>query len=104
VTNPRTTAVDVLVHIKGFSQTNPSLTFDILCGVTCVDVGTTPTPVTIAAGTSVTFSFTQSANSTNLVAGNKYSFTAVLTWGSTGSSPSTFVTSNSKSGAFAIVA
>src|SRR2546425_1154618 len=104
VTNPRTTAVDVLVHIKGSSQTNPSLNFDILCGVTCVNVGTTPTPVTIAAGTSVTFSFIQSASTTNLVATNMYSFTAVLIWGSTGSSPSTFVPSNSKSGAFAVVA
>jgi len=100
VSNPQTNSVSVLVHITGTSQTNPSLTFDIMCGVTCVDTGGAVTPVTVAAGASLSFSFSQSITSGSV--GNKFSFTAVLLWGPVGSTPS--ITSNSKSGAFAVVA
>src|SRR3989449_4750641 len=56
VDNPLSSTVSVVVRIVGGSAINPSLTFDVTCGVTCVNtvggVNFTPglTPVSIAAG------------------------------------------------------
>jgi hypothetical protein len=105
VTNPLSASVKLVVRIVGVSTINPSLTFDITCGVTCVTTATggvslTPglTPVTVAAGTSSTsFGFNQ------LIPGGfvnqKFAFTATVYW-ATGT---LYTSSNSKSGAFAVV-
>ena len=105
VTNPLSTTAKLVVRITGVSTINPSLTFDITCGITCVNtalggVNATPglTPVSVAAGTSSTsFSFNQIIPGTFV--NQKFSFTATLYWSTgTGYTPST-----SKSGSFAIV-
>ena len=105
VVNPLSTGVNVVVRIVGSSAINPTLSFDVTCGVTCVNtdpggVNFTPglTPVSVAAGaTSFSFSFSQSING-NFV-NQKVSFTATLYW-----TTATFYTrGNSKSGAFAVV-
>src|SRR2546428_9643345 len=69
-TNPLSTNVNVVVRIVGSSIINPSLTFDVTCGVTCDDtaggVNSTPglTPVSVPAGASaVLFSLRQYINS-----------------------------------------
>jgi hypothetical protein len=104
VANPLSSPVAVYVEIKGVSQTDPTVNFDIICGTVCVNAGTpipSTLPVTIAAGTaSTSFSFTQPipANFLN----NKLSFTASLFWGPAGTIPST-LSSVTKSGAFAVV-
>ena len=105
VANPLTTSFNVVVRITGTSTTNPLLTFDVTCGVTCVNtdaggVNSTPglTPVSVPAGTSsLSFSFNQ-AISPSFV-NNKFTFTATLYWSlGTGYTPS-----STKSGAFAVV-
>ncbi len=105
VTNPLSKAAKLVVRITGFSTINPTLTFDITCGFTCVNTATAGvnfttglTPVTVAAGTSSTsFSFNQ------LIPGSfvnqKFAFTATVYW-ATGT---LYTASNSKSGAFAVV-
>jgi hypothetical protein len=105
VTNPLSTTAKLVVRIVGFSTINPSLGFDITCGVTCVTTATGGvnltsglTPVTVAAGTSSTsFSFNQ------LIPGSfvnqKFAFTATVFW-ATGT---LYTASNTKSGAFAVV-
>ena len=105
VTNPLTSNIQVVVRIVGASTTNPSLTFDVTCGVTCVDtasggVNSTPglTPVPVGFFTSSTsFSFNQPIPGS--FANQKVTFTATLYW-ATGT---TYTASNSKSGAFAVV-
>jgi hypothetical protein len=106
VANPLSTSVNVVVRIVGASTTNPSLTFDVTCGVTCVNTATggvnsTPglTPVSVAGGTSsFSFSFNQLIPGTFV--NTKFAFTATLYW-ATGT---VYASSNSKSGAFAVVA
>jgi hypothetical protein len=104
VSNPLSVTAKLVVRIVGVSTINPSLTFDITCGVTCVNtagaVNSTPglTPVLVAAGTSSTsFSFNQ------LIPGSfvnqKFTFTATVYW-TTGT---LYTLSNSKSGSFAVV-
>jgi hypothetical protein len=105
VANPLSTNAELVVRIVGVSTINPSLTFDVTCGVTCVNtasggVNLTPglTPVTVPAGTaSFSFSFNQ------LIPGSfvnqKFTFTVALYW-ATGT---LYTPSNSKSGAFAVV-
>ncbi len=105
VSNPLSTNVKLVVRIVGVSTINPSLSFDVTCGVTCVNTAfggvnftSGLTPVTVAAGTSSTsFSFNQ------LIPGGfvnqKFTFTATLYW-ATGT---LYTPSNSKSGAFAVV-
>jgi len=105
VSNSFTTSVNVVVRIVGASATNPLLSFDVTCGVTCVNtdsggVNSTPglTPVSVPAGTSsLSFSFNQ-AISPSFV-NNKFSFTATLYW----SLGSGYTPSSTKSGAFAVV-
>src|SRR2546422_4173 len=105
VTNPLSANIQVVVRIVGTSTTNPSLTFDITCGVTCVNtasagVNSTPglTPVPVGFFTSSTsFSFNQPIPGS--FANQKFTFTATLYW-ATGT---TYIASNSKSGAFAVV-
>src|SRR2546428_488158 len=105
VTNPLSANIRVVVRIVGASTTNPSLTFDITCGVTCVNTasagvnstpGLTPVPVGFFSS-STSFSFNQPIPGS--FANQKFTFTATLYW-STGT---TYVASNSKSGAFAVV-
>jgi len=103
VANPLSTSVNVLVRIVGSSSINPSLTFDVTCGVTCVNtaggVNNTRglTPVSVAAGAmSFSFSFSQPISSS--FANQKISFTATLYW-TTGT---VYSPSNSKSGTFAV--
>jgi len=104
VTNPLSATANVVVRIVGQSTTNPAHTFDVTCGVTCVDtvggVNFTPglTPVSIAAGTS-SFSFTFNQPISSGFANEKFTFTATLYW-TTGT---LYTQSNSKSGAFAVV-
>jgi hypothetical protein len=105
VTNPLSTTAKLVVRIVGVSTINPSLTFDITCGVTCVNTSTGGvsltsglTPVSVAAGTSSTsFTFNQ------LIPGGfvnqKFTFTATVYW-TTGT---LYTASNTKSGAFAVV-
>jgi len=103
--NPLSTSAKVLIRIVGQSTTNPTHTFDVTCGVTCVNtasggVNFTPglTPVTVAAGTSsLSFTFNQPISST--FANEKFTFTATLYW-TTGT---LYTHSDSKSGAFAVV-
>jgi len=105
VANPLSTGVNVVVRIVGSSATNPSLTFDVTCGVTCVNtaggVNSTPglTPVSVAAGAkSFSFSFNQLVDPS--FANTKITFTATLHW-TTGT---LYASSSSKSGAFAVMA
>jgi hypothetical protein len=105
VANPLSTSVSVVVRIVASSAINPSLSFDVTCGVTCVNtdpggVNFTPglTPVSVAAGaSSFSFSFSQpiSGNFVN----QKVSFTVTVYW-ATGT---LYTHGNSKSGAFAVV-
>src|SRR2546430_2528261 len=105
VTNPLSSPVEVLVRIVGASTINPSNTFDVTCGVTCVNtasggVNSTPglTPVPVDLHTSSTsISFNQPIPSS--FANQKFTFTATLYW-TTGT---VYSASNSKSGAFAVV-
>jgi len=105
VTNPLSTSAKLLVRIVGVSTINPTITFDVTCGVTCVNTSTGGvnltaglTPVTVAAGTSSTsFSFNQIVLGTFV--DQKFTFTATLYW-TTGT---LYTPSNSKSGAFAVV-
>jgi len=103
--NPFTTSVRVLVRIVGISTTNPSLTFDVTCGVTCVStasggVNFTPglAPVTVAAGAS-SFSFGFNQPISGIFVNQKVAFTTTLYW-TTGT---VYNSGNSKSGAFAVV-
>ena len=104
VANPLPATAFVVVRIVGLSTTNPAHTFDVTCGVTCVntvggDVNNTPglTPVSVAAGTtSFSFSFNQPISSSFV--NQKISFTATLYW-TTGT---VYSPSDSKSGTFAV--
>jgi hypothetical protein len=94
-----------VVRIVGASTINPSLGFDITCGVTCVNTATggvnlTPglTPVSVAAGTSST-SFTFNQLIPGSFVNQKFAFTATVYW-TTGT---LYTPSNTKSGAFAVV-
>ena len=104
VANPLSSSINVVIRIVGASTTNPANSFDVTCGVTCVNtagggVNSTPglTPVSVAAGaTSFSFSFSQPISSS--FANQKISFTATLYW-TTGT---VYSPSNSKSGTFAV--
>ena len=105
VTNPLSSPVEVLVRIVGASTINPSNTFDVTCGVTCVNTssggvnstpGLTPVPVDLHTS-SLSISFNQPIPSS--FANQKFTFTATLYW-ATGT---VYSASNSKSGAFAVV-
>ena len=104
VTNPLSSTANVVVRIVGQSPTNPAHTFDVTCGVTCVNtaggVNFTPglTPVSVAAGAS-SFSFTFNQPISGSFANEKFTFTATLYW-TTGT---LYTPSSSKSGAFAVV-
>lgn len=104
VANPLSTSVKVLVRIVGSSSLNPSLTFDVTCGVTCVNtaggVNTTPglTPVSVIPGAkSFSFSFSQAVG--GIFINTKLMFTATLYW-TTGT---VYNSSSSRSGSFAIL-
>ena len=103
VVNPLSSSVKLVVRIVGISTTNPGNSFDVTCGVTCVNtasggVNATPglTPVTVGAGVSTSFSFNQIVSGFN---NEKVSFTATLFY-ATGT---IYTHSDSKSGAFAVV-
>src|SRR2546426_4072701 len=104
VANPLSASVNVVVRIVESSLINPSLTFDVTCGVTCVDtaggVNSTPglTPVSVPAGAS-SFSFSFSQSISGSFVNQKVSFTATLYW-ATGTF---YNSSNSRSGSFAVV-
>ena len=105
VSNPLSTSVKVVVRIVGSSTINPSLTFDLVCGVTCVNtlanVNLTPglTPVSVASGaTSVSFGFSQPISSSFV--GQKVVFTMTFYW-ETGT---LYTSDGSASGSFAVVA
>jgi len=104
VANPLSTSVNVVVRIVGSSAIDPSLTFDVTCGVTCVNtaggVNNTPglTPVSVAAGAkSFSFSFNQFIDPS--FANAKISFTATLYW-TTGTG---FTAGGTKTGSFVVV-
>ena len=84
VSNPLSTSAKVVVRIVGSSTINPSLTFDVICGTTCINtfinVNLTPglTPVTINAGASTAFSFSQPISTS--FSGQKVTFTVTLYW------------------------
>jgi hypothetical protein len=103
VTNPLFDNVYVLIRIVGVSAINPSLTFDVTCGVTCVNTapggvnftaGLTPVPVGFHGMSSFSFSQTISGSFVN----QKFTFTATLYW----TAGTFYVSSNSKSGSFAV--
>ena len=98
------TSVRVLVRIVGHSGTNPSLTFDVICGVTCVNnaggVNNTPglTPVTVPSGAkSFSFSFNQPISSSFV--NEKVNFTASLYW----TNGNLYIVGGTNSGSFAVV-
>ena len=104
VANPLPSSVNVVVRIVGASLMTPSLSFDVTCGVTCVNTSgnvnaaaVAAGPVSVAAGTTFSFSFNQLLSTS--FAGNKFAFTATLYW----ASGTVYSASNSKSGAFAVV-
>ena len=104
VANPMTSSVNVVVRIVGSSLVNPSLTFDVTCGVTCVNtnanvntVAAAAGPVPVASGATFSFSFSQPLSSS--FANTKITFTATLYW----SAGTMYTSSSTKSGAFAIV-
>ena len=103
VDNPLSSAVNVVIRIVGGSAINPSLTFDVTCGVTCVNtvggVNFTPglTPVSLAAGAKISFSFNQPISGS--FANQKVTFTATLYW-ATGT---LYTRGNPRSGSFAVV-
>jgi len=104
VANPSMTSVRVLVRIVGHSGTNPSLTFDVICGVTCVNnaggVNNTPglTPVTVPSGAkSFSFSFNQPISSSFV--NEKVNFTASLYW----TNGNLYIVGGTNSGSFAVV-
>ncbi|TMI23122.1 hypothetical protein E6H30_08790 [Candidatus Bathyarchaeota archaeon] len=105
VTNPLPTSANLVVRIIGSAANNPTETFDITCGVTCVNtasggVNATPglTPVSVASGAKTSFSFSQ-MNLTSFV-NLKVTFTAQLWW-TTGSTYQ--MSPTVKSGAFDVV-
>lgn len=105
VTNPLATSANLVVRIIGSAANNPTETFDITCGVTCVNtasggVNATPglTPVSVASGAKTSFSFSQ-MNLTSFV-NLKVTFTAQLWW-TTGSTYQ--MSPTVKSGAFDVV-
>lgn len=104
VANPMTSSVNVVVRIVGSSLVNPSLTFDVTCGVTCVNTNTNVNTAAAAAGSvsvasGATFSFSFSQPLSSSLANTKVTFTATLYW-STGTM---YTSSSSKSGTFAVV-
>ena len=103
VANPLSTRIRVVVRIVLRSSINPSLTFDVSCGVTCVNtsggVNNTPglTPVLVAGGTkSLSFNFNQPISSS--LVNQSVSFTATLYW----STSTYYVPSSSKTGTFTV--
>ncbi len=102
VSNPLSTSAKVVVRIVGGSTINPSLNFDVTCGVTCVNtlggVNITPglTPVTVAAGASASFSFSQPLSASFV--SQKVSFTMTLYW----TSGTLYTSDGSSSGSFAV--
>jgi hypothetical protein len=104
VSNPLSVTAKLVVRIVGVSTINPSITFDITCGLTCVNtagaVNSTPglTPVLVAAGTS-SFSFSFNQPIPGSFVNQKFTFTATLYW-ATGT---LYTQSDSKSGSFAVV-
>ena len=107
VNDPLSVGVQVVVRIIGSSAINPSLTFDIVCGVVCVNTpragvnainATQVGLISVGAGATVSFSFSQSINTA--FANNKVTFTATVFWTSNGVD---FTQGTSKSGAFAVV-
>jgi hypothetical protein len=103
VTNPLFDNVNVVVRIVGVSTINPSLTIDVTCGVTCVNTaaggvnftaGLTPVPVGFHGMS--TFSFSQTISGSFV--DQKITFTATLYW----TAGTVYVSSNSKSGSFAV--
>jgi len=104
VSNPLSTSAKVVVRITGGSTINPSLTFDVTCGVTCVNTlgaaNITPglTPVTVAAGGSASLSFSQPLSGS--LVSQKVSFTVTLYW-TTGT---LYTSDGSASGSFAVSA
>ena len=104
VTNPLFANVNVVVRIVGVSAMNPSLTFDVTCGVTCVNtvaggVNSTPslTPVPVGFHGMSSFSFSQTLSGSFV--DQKFIFTATLYW----TAGTVYISSNSKSGSFAVV-
>jgi len=105
VSNPLATSANLVVRIIGSAANNPTETFDITCGVTCVNTASGGvnatlglTPVSVASGAKTSFSFNQMnlASFVNL----KVTFTAQLWW-TTGSTYQ--MSPTVKSGAFAVV-
>ena len=102
VSNPLSTSAKVVVRITGGSTINPSLTFDVTCGVTCVNtlgaVNLTPglTPVSVAAGGSASLGFSQPLSGS--LVSQKVSFTVTLYW-TTGT---LYTSDGSASGSFAV--
>lgn len=104
VTNPLTVNTLVVIRIIGASAINPALTFDVTCGVTCVNTNgnvntaaVTAGPQTVGAGAKSSFSFSQLLPTT--FANNKFAFTATVYW----SAGAPYAASDSKSGSFAVV-
>jgi hypothetical protein len=103
--NTLTVSIKALIRIIGTSTSNPSLTFDVTCGATCVNtarmgVNSTPglTPVTVAAG-AVFFPFSFSQFISSSFVNQQVAFTATLYF-ATGS---IYGPSDSRSGAFTVV-
>ena len=105
VKNPLPNLVSVVVRIVGASVQNPAITFDVTCGAfACVNTNGNVNRAAISAGRvyvgpGATISFSSSQVLNNGFANNKFTFTATLYW-STGT---TYTTSSTKSGAFAVV-
>ena len=106
VNNPLTSSVSVVIHITGHSNTNPSLSFDVVCGTVCVNTpsggvnainATIVGPRSIAAGATVSISFGQFISSS--FANNKISYSATVFW-TTGTG---YTSGGTNTGSFAVV-
>jgi len=105
VTNPLASTVQVVIRIQGNSNINPANTFDVICATTCVSISqgfdnaaAATGPITVAAGATVSFSFSQPIS--NGFANQKITFTATPYW-TTGSGY--LKGSGQQNGAFAVV-
>ena len=104
VSNSLSTSANVVVRIRGQSTSVPANTFDVTCGVVCVDTNGNVNNAALAAGAvsvpvSSSFSFSFSQTISSIFLGQKISFTATVYW----TTNSVYGATSTKSGSFAVV-
>jgi hypothetical protein len=104
VSNSLSTSANVVVRIRGQSTSVPANTFDVTCGVVCVDTNGNVNNAALAAGAvsvpvSSSFSFSFSQTISSIFLDQKISFTATVYW----TTNSVYGATSTKSGSFAVV-